>query len=101
MQDHSEGFTDLLEIAGTDFQYQGQAFRGLLNRHEPQQEAFDLTPTDDDAVIVFTDPNLLPEGLLKVGAYFSDVMEVQYRITKMKRPPGKPFVQLECTLLTP
>lgn len=99
--DQLEGFEDLLQVAGRDFLHGNSSFRALVKRLDPLSEDFDLTPADDDSVLICAIRGQIPTDALKVGTSFSDTDGFVYRVTRIHRSPGSLVARLECTVLNP
>jgi hypothetical protein len=94
--DQSEGFAELLEIAGALLNWNGHAFTALIRSLQPKAEGFDLTPGDDNAVGVRGFISGFPDGLPVVGDGFEDEQGSRYRVTRIVRTPGDLTVNFEC-----
>ena len=77
-EDHLVGFEELLNVAGRVFEFGTEHFRGLVRRMNPENEAFDLTPGDDDRVIVSGLKSDVPAEVVKIGASFTDSEDLSY-----------------------
>ncbi len=99
--DHLEGFEELLEVAGRVFQFGGEQFRGLVKTLEPVTEEYDLTPTDDDTILLTAFRSEIPTAAIKVGMSFTDPDGFAYRVTRIRRSPNHLVVRLECIVLNP
>ncbi len=99
--DQLEGFRELLETSGGQFVHPSGEFRGLVKRMNPDNEEFDLTPTDDDRVQVSGLRSEVPVEIVKVGASFSDNDDLRYRVTRIRRSPNQVAVRLECEVVNP
>jgi hypothetical protein len=95
-QDQSEGFAELLEIAGEDLTWNGQPFRALIATTQPGQSRYDLTPADDNAVRVRAFLSEFPGGLPRPGHYFTDEDGATYRIEDVERTPRSLTVTFTC-----
>ena len=92
----SEGFAELLEIAGSSLTWNTHAFTALIHTLQPKAEGFDLTPGDDNAVGVRVFLSAFPDGLPVVGDGFEDELSTRYRVTRIARTPGDLTVTFEC-----
>lgn len=99
--DQFEGFEDLLEASGRVFLQGTEQFRALVKRLQPENEDYDLTPTDDDSVLVSAFRSEVPAGAIAVGQSFSDSEGFQYRVTRIHRSPNSIITRLECIVLNP
>lgn len=99
--DYLEGFEELLEAVGQVFEFGNEQFRGLLKTLETSTEEYDLTPTDDDMVLLSALRSEIPKAAVKVGISFTDPNGFAYRVTRIKRSPSHLLVRLECTVLHP
>lgn len=99
--DKLEGFEELLEATGRTFTHGATPFRGLVKRLHPESEEFDLTPTDDDSVLVSAFRSEVPVNALRVGANLSDSDGFRYRVTRIQRSPNSLIVRMECVVLNP
>jgi hypothetical protein len=99
--DHLEGFEDLLDISGRVFALGTEQFRGIVRTIEPDTEEFDLTPTDDDSVILSALRSEIPNTALKVGVSLLDSDGYRYRVTRLRRSPNQLITRLECVVLNP
>jgi hypothetical protein len=96
--DQSEGFTELLEIAGTSLSWNDHAFTALIRTLQPKAEGFDLTPGDDNTVGVRGFIAAFSDGLPVVGDGFEDEQGTRYRVTRIVRTPGDLTVTFECEM---
>ncbi|QYY34607.1 hypothetical protein [Ruficoccus sp. ZRK36] len=94
--DQSEGFAELLEIAGTYLSWNGHPFMALIRTLQPKAEGFDLTPGDDNAVGVRGFVSSFPDRLPVVGDGFEDEQDTRYRVTRIVRTPGDLTIYFEC-----
>ena len=99
--DQLEGFRELLETSGGLFVHPSGEFRGLVKRMNPENEEFDLTPGDDDRVIVSGLKTEVPAAVVKVGASFTDSDDLRYRVSAIRRSPNQVAVRLECEVVNP
>lgn len=99
--DHLEGFEELLDVAGRVFFFGTEQFRGLIKTLEPVNEEYDLTPTDDDTVLLTAFRSEIPPAAIKVGMSFTDPEGFAYRVTRIRRSPNHLVVRLECIVLSP
>lgn len=99
--DHWEGFEELLQVAGRTFQFGTEQFRGLVKTLEPSAEEYDLTPTDDDTVLLAGFRSKIPSIAIKVGVSLTDSEGFIYRITHIRRSPSQEIVRMECTVQQP
>lgn len=99
--DQLEGFQELLSAIGHQFIAGSDSFSGILKRQSPETEEFDLTPTDDDSVLIAALRNDVPGSVLRVGSGFSDHQGFFYRVTRIVRLPHQQIVQFECIVLNP
>lgn len=99
--DQLEGFEDLLEATGKGLLHGTTQFRGLIKRLQPQGEEYDLTPTDDDAVLISALRSEIPAEALKVGASITDNDSFFYRVTRIQRSPNSLIARIECAVLNP
>jgi len=99
--DQLEGFKDLLDATGQALWHGPNEFRGLIKRLRPQTEEYDLTPTDDDAVLVSVLRAEIPTEALKVGGSITDAEGTFYRVTRLHRSPRSLVARIECTVLNP
>jgi hypothetical protein len=99
--DQLEGFRELLETSGGQFIHPSGEFRGLVKQMTPENEAFDLTPGDDDRVQVSGLKTEVPAEVVKVGASFTDSEDYSYRVTAIRRSPNHVAVRLECEVVKP
>lgn len=94
--DQSEGFAELLEVAGTSLSWNDHVFTALIRTLQPKAEGFDLTPGDDIAVGVRAFVSAFPDGLPLVGDGFEDEQGTRYRVTRIVRTPGDLTINFEC-----
>jgi len=99
--DHLEGFEELLDVAGRLFLFGTEQFRGLVKTLEPASEEYDLTPTDDDTVLLTAFRSEIPPAAIKVGVSLTDAENFVYRVTRIRRSPNQLVVRLECIVLNP
>jgi hypothetical protein len=99
--DHLEGFNDLLAAAGRVFLHGTVQFIALVRDSTPDNERYDLTPTDDDAVDVTALRSDFPDGLPRVGAFFTDAENIEYRVMAIRRPPNSITVRFTCQVTHP
>jgi hypothetical protein len=99
--DHLEGFKELLDVAGRVFHFGTGQFRGLVKTLEPVTEEYDLTPTDDDTVLLTAFRSEIPPAAIKVGVSLNDLDGFIYRVTRIRRSPNQLVVGLECIVLNP
>jgi hypothetical protein len=99
--DELEGFLELLAATGQTLAFGAVSFRGLVKRLQPATEEYDLTPNDDDSVMISALREDLPAAALKVGAGLSDAAGYHYRVTRLHRSPGSLIARLECIALNP
>ena len=95
-RDQSEGFAELLEVAGSFLSWNNHPFAALIRTLQPKTEGFDLTPGDDNAVGVRVFISAFPERLPLVGDSFEDESGTRYRVTRSVRTPGDLTVNFEC-----
>jgi hypothetical protein len=95
-RDQSEGFTELLEVAGSSLTWSDHAFTALIRTLQPKAEGFDLTPGDDNTVGVRAFLSAFADGLPVVGDGFEDEQGTRYRVTRIVRTPGDLTVTFEC-----
>jgi hypothetical protein len=94
--DQSEGFAELLEIAGASLTWNGHSFTALIRTLQPKAEGFDLTPGDDNAVGVRVFISAFPDRLPALGDGFEDELGTRFRVTRVVRTPGDITVTFEC-----
>ncbi|MBC2592792.1 hypothetical protein H5P28_00815 [Ruficoccus amylovorans] len=94
--DQSEGFAELLEIAGTSLAWNDHSFTALIRTLQPKAEGFDLTPGDDNTVGVRVFASAFPDGLPVAGDGFEDGQGTRYRVTHIVRTPGDLTINFEC-----
>ena len=94
--DQSEGFAELLEIAGSSLTWNSHPFTALIRTLQPKAEGFDLTPGDDSAVGVRAFISAFTDRLPVVGDGFEDDLGDRYRVTRIVRTPGDLIVTFEC-----
>ena len=99
--DQLEGFRELLETSGGQFVHPSGEFRGLVRRIEPENEAFDLTPGDDDRIQVSGLKTEVPAEVVRIGSSFVDSENFSYRVTGIRRSPNQVAVRLECEVVSP
>jgi hypothetical protein len=99
--DHLEGFEELLDVAGLLFLFGSDQFRGLVKTLEPATEEYDLTPTDDDTVLLTAFRSEIPPAAIKVWVSFTDPDGFAYRVTRIRRSPNHLVVRLVCIVLNP
>jgi len=99
--DESEGFAELLEVAGFLLTWGGIAFTALIRTLQPSSEKFDLSVGDDDAVQVRAFASAFPNGLPTVGVAFEDILGTLYRVRRVIRPPSTPIITFECEVSHP
>ena len=95
-RDQSEGFAELLEVAGSSLTRNEHPFTALIRTLQPNAESFDLTPGDDNAVGVRAFISAFPDGLPVVGDGFEDEQGTHYRVTRIVRTPGDLTTTFEC-----
>lgn len=94
--DQAEGFAELLEVAGSRLNWDGHEFAALIRTLQPQEERYDLTPGDDNAVGVRAFRSAFGDTLPAIGAGFVDELGTHYRVTRITRTPGDLTVTFEC-----
>ena len=94
--DCTEGFLELLSIAGRALSWDNLQFNALIKSADPAQEEYDLTPGDDTEVVVSALLSNFNDGLPRIGDVLSDEDSYNYRIQKIERIPGKPVVRFHC-----
>jgi hypothetical protein len=99
--DQLEGFADLMDATGRSFLHGTEPFRGLVKRLKPESEEYDLTPTDDDTVLLSAFRSEIPAAALKVGATLTDGEGFIYRVTRLQRTPNHLIARLECVVVNP
>ncbi|MGC9452651.1 MAG: hypothetical protein ACP5I4_14525 [Oceanipulchritudo sp.] len=99
--DQLEGFEDLLAATGRVFLHNTEQFRGLVKRLQPDTEEYDLTPTDDDTILLSALRSEIPAAAVKVGASLSDADGFSYRVTRIQRTPNSLIARVECAVLNP
>lgn len=99
--DQLEGFEELLEATGRTFTHESRSFRGIVKRLQPESEEYDLTPSDDDSVLVSAFRSEIPTDAMKVGASLTDEEGFHYRVTRIHRLPNTLIARLECIVLNP
>ena len=94
-EDSLEGFAELLNAVGVDLHYGQESFRGVLSTEQPTSKPYDLTPGDDQAVMIsafassFSSP---PE----IGDYIEDDSGNHYRIKARQQRPGQLLIRFSC-----
>jgi len=99
--DHLEGFTELLEASGRTLVTGQESFRALVRTLRPKSDSFDLSPTDNDTVLVSALRDTAPASAVRVGASLSDEQGFCYRVTRLHRSPNRAIVQMECVVVNP
>lgn len=99
--DQLEGFEELLEAFGRTLISGTEQFRGLVKTLNPETEAFDLTPTDDDSVSISALRSEIPATVVRPGASLTDSDGFSYRVTRIRRSPNQQVVRVECAVLNP
>ena len=99
--DHLEGFGELLDASGRTLVAAGVSFRAIVRTVQPPNESFDLSPSDNDAVMVSALRADIPAAAIQVGAGLTDEDGFRYRVTRLHRSPNRQIVQLQCTVLNP
>lgn len=99
--DQLEGFQELLQATGRTFTHGATPFRGLVKRLQPESEEYDLTPSDDDSVLISAFRSEIPTDALKVGASLTDEDGFLYRVTRLHRSPNTLITRVECAVLNP
>lgn len=97
--DQSEGFSELLEVAGSEFTWREHPLTALIRTLQPKVEGFDLTPCDDNSVSVRALRSVFLGGLPAIGDHFEDESGTSYRVTRISRIPGDLTVTFECEVL--
>lgn len=99
--DQVEGFSELLDVAGSRITWDGREFAALVRTLQPQEERYDLTPGDDNTVGVRAFRSAFGETLPTIGACFVDELGTHYRVTRIIRTPGDLTVTFECEVNYP
>ncbi len=99
--DESEGFAELLEVAGFLLTWGGIAFTALIRTLQPSAEKFDLSVGDDNSVQVRAFASAFPNSLPTVGTSFEDILGTLYRVRRANRTPGSPIITFECEVTHP
>ena len=93
--DALEGFSELLDVVGVDLSYANNPFRGVLSTEQPDEKPYDLTPGDDQVVMISAFADAF-SSQPAIGDYFEDNNGNHYRIKSRRQRSGQLIIRFSC-----
>jgi hypothetical protein len=96
-----EGQLELMTASGRDFLFGEVPFTALVkDASSLEDESFDLTPGDDDEVVLTALRSSFPTTP-QIGDSFVDAYGATYRIKSIRRPPNHITIRFHCQVTFP
>jgi hypothetical protein len=96
--DLTEGFDELLAIAGERLQWGGVEFDALLRDIEPNREPYDFAPGEDNELWVAARRADFAAAAPKAGDVFTDPAGRHYRVVAVRNAPADIALRFKCQL---